>query len=139
MGNLYLCFTFGKKKLHLITEEIHYPKICYLTPFRPGTLFRYICKQSTTSSEATKCDVWSGSTLFAYRNFYAKYNKSRNISSEPLALKLLIHKLIAGAMANEQALIRLLLGTISVLCLNFFPKIKVIIFSQLSIFQTLIA
>ena len=110
-------FTFvlplESKKLHLITEEIHYPKICYLTLFRPGTLFRYICKQSTTSSEAFKCDIWSGSTLFAYRNFYAKYNKSKNISSEPLklqmfmfwrfhfALKLLIHKLIAGAMTKR--------------------------------------
>ena len=33
-------------------------------------------------------DVWSGSTLFAYRNFYVKYNNNENIHKKTLKLEM---------------------------------------------------
>ena len=47
-----------------------------------------LCKQCRPSSNAAKCGVQSGSTLLAYRNFCAKYNKSKTSHQKPLKLQM---------------------------------------------------
>ena len=51
-----------------------------------------LCKQCRPSSNAAKCGVQSGSTLLAYRNFYAKYNKSKTSHQKPLKLQMDLSK-----------------------------------------------
>ena len=50
----------------------------------PDTCFGVLCKQCRPSSDATKCSITSGSTLFSYRNFYRKCSKNDNIHQRPL-------------------------------------------------------
>ena len=54
-----------------------------LNPFKTGTHIEDICNQCRPSSDAAKRGVGTGSSLFAHRNFYAKYNKYENIHKKP--------------------------------------------------------
>ena len=45
-------------------------------------------KQCRPRSDAAECSVWSGSTLFAYRNFYLKWNENEKVHRTPLNLEM---------------------------------------------------
>lgn len=51
-----------------------------------------ICKQCRQSLDATKCGILSWSTLFTYKNFYAKHRKSENIHQKFWKLEMVSSK-----------------------------------------------
>ena len=59
-----------------------------LTPFGPVTHFGVLCKQCRPSSDAAKCGILSGSTLFAYRKFFENYVKNDKMHQKLLKLEM---------------------------------------------------
>ena len=70
---------------------IEFCLVLLVTLFRPDIHFGVLCKQCRPSSDAAECSISLGSTLFAYRNFYAKYSKKENMHEKPLKMKCIIH------------------------------------------------
>ena len=57
----------------LLREKVRFfvilPFIYHISLFSLGASFVDMQKQCRPSTDATKCGIWSGSTLFAYRSF----------------------------------------------------------------------
>ena len=53
-----------------------------------------LSKQCRPWSDATERGIWSGSTLFAYRNFYLKWNQNEKVHQTPLKLEMDITNLL---------------------------------------------